>query len=143
MAGIDEKLILIVAVGACLLVLILLLWLSHSRKYQLLQRQMAEGLKQVRQDIQQLTAEQQQITHQIEEAVARTIAVARNVASVQDDFNVLGDQLREVKQQDPNMRLYQRAADMVKQGASVEEVIATCDIPRAEAELLINLHRQA
>ena len=40
------------------------------------------------------------------------------------------------------MRLYTRAAELVKAGADVEEVMQACDLPRAEAELLISMHRQ-
>ena len=38
--------------------------------------------------------------------------------------------------------LYQRAAELVKQGASIEEIMEACDIPRAEAEMLSMVHRQ-
>ncbi|MCT7655273.1 DUF2802 domain-containing protein [Oceanimonas sp. NS1] len=31
---------------------------------------------------------------------------------------------------------------MVQLGADVEEIMAECEMPRAEAELLLSLHRQ-
>lgn len=42
----------------------------------------------------------------------------------------------------PENRLYTRAMKMVELGASVEELMTDCELPRAEAELLVNLHRK-
>ena len=44
--------------------------------------------------------------------------------------------------QAPENRLYTRAAKMVELGASVEELMAECELPKAEAELLLNLHKK-
>lgn len=51
------------------------------------------------------------------------------------------DQLNLVEQA-PGNRLYTRAAKMVELGASIEELMAECELPKAEAELLINLHKK-
>jgi len=42
----------------------------------------------------------------------------------------------------PENRLYTRATKMVELGASIDELMTECELPRAEAELLINLHRK-
>ncbi|WP_019613236.1 DUF2802 domain-containing protein [Psychromonas ossibalaenae] len=44
--------------------------------------------------------------------------------------------------QAPENRLYTRAVKMVELGASIEELMTECELPRAEAELLLNLHRK-
>jgi hypothetical protein len=44
--------------------------------------------------------------------------------------------------QAPENRLYTRATKMVELGASIEELMAECELPRAEAELLLNLHKK-
>jgi len=44
--------------------------------------------------------------------------------------------------QAPENRLYTRATKMVELGASIEELMVECELPRAEAELLLNLHRK-
>ena len=44
--------------------------------------------------------------------------------------------------QAPETRLYTRATKMVELGASIEELMVECELPRAEAELLLNLHRK-
>lgn len=44
--------------------------------------------------------------------------------------------------QDPQSRLYNQAAKLVASGCSIEEVMRECDMPKAEAELVFNLHKQ-
>lgn len=62
--------------------------------------------------------------------------------SLSEQCTQMENQLREVKTQDPSMRLYSRAAELVKSGADVNEIMQACDLPRAEAELLISMHRK-
>ncbi|PKF62920.1 DUF2802 domain-containing protein [Psychromonas sp. psych-6C06] len=44
--------------------------------------------------------------------------------------------------QAPENRLYTRATKMVELGATIEELMNECELPRAEAELLLNLHKK-
>ena len=44
---------------------------------------------------------------------------------------------------DPESKLYNRAMKMVQLGAGLDEIMQECELPRAEAELLLNLHRQS
>ena len=76
------------------------------------------------------------------EAQARTLVITRHLQELDEKQTDLENQLRELKLQDPSLRLYQRAADLVKQGASIDEIIEACDIPRAEAEMLVMVHKQ-
>jgi len=76
------------------------------------------------------------------EAQARTIVITRHLQELDEKQTDIENQLRELKMQDPSLRLYQRAADLVKQGASIDEIIEACDIPRAEAEMLVMVHKQ-
>ena len=76
------------------------------------------------------------------EAQARTLVITRHLQELDEKYTDVENQLRELKLQDPSLRLYQRAADLVKQGASIEEIIEACDIPRAEAEMLMMVHKQ-
>ena len=45
-------------------------------------------------------------------------------------------------QQDPESRFYTRAVKLVELGASLEEIMRECELPRAEAELLLNFHKK-
>ena len=43
--------------------------------------------------------------------------------------------------QAPENKLYSRAVKMVELGADLHEIMTECELPKAEAELLISLHR--
>ena len=77
-----------------------------------------------------------------DESQARRLVITRHLQSLDEKHVELENQVRDLKLQDPSLRLYQRAADLVKQGASIEEIIEACDIPRAEAEMLMMVHKQ-
>jgi hypothetical protein len=49
--------------------------------------------------------------------------------------------LEQLQNQQPQDKLYSRAFKLVELGADIEEVVRECDIPLAEAEMLISVHR--
>lgn len=75
------------------------------------------------------------------ESQARTRVITRHLQTLDENQTEIQSQIRELKLQDPSLRLYQRAAELVKQGASIDEIMDACDIPRAEAEMLMMVHR--
>lgn len=75
------------------------------------------------------------------EAQARSLVISKHLQRVEEKQQELESQVRDLKFQDPSLKLYQRAADLVKKGASIEEIIESCDIPRAEAEMLVMVHK--
>jgi hypothetical protein len=50
--------------------------------------------------------------------------------------------LQQTQTQLPEDKLYSRAFKMVDLGADAEELVRECDIPRAEAEMLISIHQK-
>lgn len=44
--------------------------------------------------------------------------------------------------QAPEDKLYSRASKLVELGADIHEIMKECDIPRAEAEMLLAIHRK-
>ncbi|XQW85864.1 DUF2802 domain-containing protein [Thalassotalea piscium] len=52
------------------------------------------------------------------------------------------EQIEEVKLQQPEDKLYSRAQKLVSLGADVAELMAECDLPQAEAEMLVTLHQR-
>lgn len=50
--------------------------------------------------------------------------------------------IEENKSQQPEDKLYSRAQKMVLLGADVAELIRECDLPKAEAEMLVALHNK-
>ncbi len=57
-----------------------------------------------------------------------------------DARSTLEAKMQEIETADPGSRLYSKAAKLVASGATIEEIMQECDLPRAEAELLMNLH---
>lgn len=52
------------------------------------------------------------------------------------------EQLQALQLTEPESKIYSRAMKMVQLGADLEEIMRECELPRAEAELLFNLHQQ-
>lgn len=50
--------------------------------------------------------------------------------------------LQQVQSQQPEDKLYSRAFKMIELGADAEELVNECDIPRAEADILIAIHQK-
>ena len=50
--------------------------------------------------------------------------------------------LQQTQAQQPEDKLYSRAFKMVELGADVDELVRECDIPRAEADMLIAIHQK-
>lgn len=59
------------------------------------------------------------------------------------EIKKLSEKLQELESADPGSRMYTKAAKLVASGASIEEVMQECELPRAEAELLMNLHTRS
>ncbi len=61
--------------------------------------------------------------------------------AIQSQQNELSNKQVELEQQDATQPMYTRAAKLVASGASIEDIMEECDLPRAEAELLLSLHK--
>ncbi|EKE80814.1 DUF2802 domain-containing protein [Idiomarina xiamenensis] len=70
-----------------------------------------------------------------------TLGVNAEMQALQEKLFGVEQRVQDVAEQDPGGKLYQRAAKLVSQGADVEELMSECELPRAEAELLLSLHR--
>ncbi|MDM7860101.1 DUF2802 domain-containing protein [Alteromonas sp. ASW11-36] len=49
--------------------------------------------------------------------------------------------VRELANSDPEVKMYQRAKQMIAAGAELPEVIEICGLPKAEVELLFSMHQ--
>ena len=75
--------------------------------------------------------ENEQVTKQLE----------HRIKNLQEESGVHKQSLEQLHNQQPQDKLYSRAFKMVELGADIEEVVRECDIPLAEAEMLISVHR--
>lgn len=80
----------------------------------------------------------------------RLLKSEQQLAQLQHDLRQLSAEQQAILEQqqkldmfDPESKLYSRAMKMVQLGAPLEEVMRECELPRAEAELLYNLHRSS
>lgn len=142
-----EWLTMVVIPAVAILLVIFVVW-----HHQLQQRQ----IRQLAERIANLSAQQPNQGAELEELRSGVIGIGhrilqleqalQNIESNQQALASELEQLTEHQQKiqlfDPDSRLYSRAVKMVQLGAGLEEVMSECELPRAEAELLINLHRQ-
>jgi len=76
--------------------------------------------------------EHQQISQQLE----------HRIKVLQDKLTLLNENIAQIQQQQPEDKLYSRAQKMVKLGADVDELVRECELPHAEAEILIAMHKR-
>ncbi|ABV37644.1 conserved hypothetical protein [Shewanella sediminis HAW-EB3] len=80
------------------------------------------------------------VKRELQELRSGTIGVGKRMLELEKKTSQQDARLDEANQQDPQAKLYTRAMKMVDLGAGVEELIHECELPKAEAELIIRLH---
>ncbi|KPH96302.1 hypothetical protein AMS58_01720 [Pseudoalteromonas porphyrae] len=70
------------------------------------------------------------------------LSIGKRLVTVELRNQELAQQQDAQKYDDPDAKIYSRAVKMVELGADIEEIIRECELPRAEAELLMSLHQQ-
>jgi len=71
----------------------------------------------------------------------RVLSLENELQALQNAYNELAEQQQALSLTDPESKIYTRAMKMVQLGADLEEIMRECELPRAEAELLFNLHQ--
>ena len=90
----------------------------------------------------QLEVNQQHCTEaQIEnEQVSKQLE--HRIKVIQEQFNNQFQSIEQRLHQGPEDKLYTRAQKLVELGAGLAEIMRECDIPRAEAEMLLSIHQK-
>ncbi len=124
-------------VGAIGLVIILigLVWIS-------LRRALSQQADSFRQQLRHAEKEQQKVSRQLLEVRSVVVGLGKTVSDQQDIIKHLNDRLKELENADTDGRLYSRASKMVKLGADLDELIEECELPKAEAELMMSLQKK-
>lgn len=112
-------------------------------------------------EVKQVRLEQQQITSELNTAFdvikkleqsSKSTRVAHDALQLQlqecvDMLTVNSEQIQsiqahtqEIDQRDPQIKLYAKASTLLAEGANIDDIMAACDLDRAEVELLKNLH---
>lgn len=79
------------------------------------------------------------LKHEINEVRAGSIGIGQSVKQINRVLLEIDARQGELELQDPESKLYSRAAKMAEKGASVEDIMADCEIPKIEAELIVSL----
>ncbi|SIN75930.1 DUF2802 domain-containing protein [Salinivibrio sp. ES.052] len=82
------------------------------------------------------------LAKQFNELRAGSMGMGKKLADLSSSVDELLDKHVELEMQDSGSRLYSRASKMVELGADVDELMQECDLPKAEAELLLNLRKR-
>lgn len=147
----DANIVLGAAIAFCVVMVLLLLFRQQKLSGELKNQKADEDTltNQLRR-LQTATKVQEEKLHELTTAISgmsdKLQSLSRqsvqNEGLWQDELKKLQDKIQELESADPDARMYTKAAKLVSSGASIEEVMAECDLPRAEAELLMNLHTQ-
>lgn len=117
-------------------ILTIVVWVVSHRKLM----RLTEQLTQQQQQLSTLKKQLHINASTLEEIQARSLVVAKNTEQTEAALVALQQQLTAIGEQEPESKVYQRAAAMLQSGASVEEVIHSCDLPEAEVQLLLKIH---
>lgn len=88
-----------------------------------------------------LQGQLESLRKQMMELHTGAIGMGQRLQAVEGAIQQINDRQQELTMQDPERRLYSRAAKMVELGADLDEVMSECELPKAEAELLISLRK--
>lgn len=98
-------------------------------------------------EITALRQECQALEAQLHELRASSIGMGQRIKQLESRQNDVDNSLGQIQEQqqalaemDPDTKLYNRAVKLLQQGASVDELMHECELPRAEAELLFSIH---
>lgn len=80
---------------------------------------------------------------EVAELRASIMSIGKRVVATEQELNDVANQQAAQKYDDPDAKMYSRAVKMVELGADIEEVMHECELPRAEAELLMSLHNKS
>nr|WP_156853268.1 MULTISPECIES: DUF2802 domain-containing protein [Aeromonas] len=88
-----------------------------------------------------LQGQLESLRKQMMELHTGAIGMGQRLQAVEGAMQQINDRQQELTMQDPERKLYSRAAKMVELGADLDEVMSECELPKAEAELLISLRK--
>ncbi|ENM3906009.1 flagellar transcriptional regulator FlrD [Vibrio cholerae] len=126
----------VIAGGSVFVVLCIMLALWRLKRGQ---HRQSETL---RQQIRNLDRELQKSNKQLLEVRSVMVGLGQKVSEQQDIIRHLNERLLELENTDADARLYTRASKMVQLGADINELIQECELPKAEAELMMSLQNK-
>lgn len=128
---------------SCVLFVVLYLLLQRRIQQQISQQSiLSRQLEFSQQQLGQSQTETEELRSGIIGVGQRVLALESRIENIHARLDELTEKLKAVELADPESKIYSRAVKMVELGADLEEIIRECELPRAEAELLYNLHQR-
>lgn len=81
------------------------------------------------------------LTKQFNELRTGSLGMSNKLVDMVEQLEQVEERQNEIAMNDSGGRLYSRASKMVELGADVNELMKECDLPKAEAELLLSLQK--
>ncbi|MFA3789667.1 DUF2802 domain-containing protein [Aliiglaciecola sp. SL4] len=108
-----------------------------SYVFSLRNKKNGQRIEELQLQMQQLQQQLSYSQEELHEVRSGAMGVAAKVKDLVVKIGLMQDKLEEIEFLDPDTKLYSQAAKMADAGASVEELMRECELPRAEAELLL------
>jgi len=112
-----------------------------NRQHQQQQQQLSAQLEHTGKHAAELQLEVEELRGGIIGVGQRVLQLESALSQHSEALNGLSDKQQALELTDPESKIYSRAMKMVQLGADLEEIMRECELPRAEAELLLNLHQ--
>lgn len=129
---------LVIGFGLILLCLVLAIFWYVIGDIKQVKSQLSEANSVIRLTLEKL----EQLDDELHEIRSGNQALGKKVKELIVTINGLDDKQQQLADQDPQSRFYNKGAKLIAAGATLDEVMRECDLPRAEAELLFNLHQR-
>jgi uncharacterized protein YoxC len=108
-----------------------------------LQYRQAKKIQALQQLTKELLKSKETLTKQIRELHTGSIGLGKKFHQLNEGLKEAVEKQQEFVDTAPDTKLYTRAVKMVALGAGLEELMNECELPKAEAELLLSLHGKA
>ncbi len=135
----DILILLVVSFSVLLILMFILIFTLHARNSKKIQSLLTEHQKLEQQSV-LFKQHLMQIEENLNELRAGNRGVSERVNTVAEQVKDIAERQEQIINSEPESRLYSKASKMAAQGASVEELMQDCELPKAEAELLVSLH---
>jgi tetrahydromethanopterin S-methyltransferase subunit G len=111
---------------------------THQNKIEAIEKKQHN----IQQDLQQ--DRQQHIAKQLAELKSTIFASQQtDMEAIKQIIDKIEAEVEDMSQQDPAAKMYAKAHSLVESGASIDEIIEACDLPKAEVEILIGFQKKA
>lgn len=133
--------VLIYTSMAVLLALFLMLLVYVNSLNRSLKQSKSE-LKQIKQFTAMQQKQLKELSHELQAMTSAAYGVGKRINQLSAQIRELDDRQEEFDLKEQGAQSMQQAIALVHKGASIEELMETCEMSRGEAELLIMVHGQ-